>query len=131
MPGMRIVITGEGGAFKDEFRHHSAIISEADVGLETLDQGMTSGAPSVALFVEIPEQAVVVVAQTSVKLFQMAAAAMYGKYGDLTEGAFTATFEPGKGKATFSMTEAKTCWCCDTVVPKTKHCMECGAALGS
>ena len=48
----------------------------------TLDGGMTSGNPSVAIRIDLPDGSVVV-AETSVRLFQMAAAAMRGKYGDV------------------------------------------------
>lgn len=53
------------------------------IHIVTLDHGMTSGLPSAAIAIDTGHGKVIVV-EISVKLFQMAAAAMLGKYGDLT-----------------------------------------------
>jgi hypothetical protein len=50
------------------------------IRVATLDQGMQSGNPSVAIAIELADGSYAV-AQTSVRLFQQAAAAMTGKYG--------------------------------------------------
>jgi hypothetical protein len=53
------------------------------IQIATLDGGMASGNPSVMIRIDLPDGKVVL-AETSVKLWQMCAAAMRGKYGDVT-----------------------------------------------
>ena len=60
--------------------------------IATLDGGMESGRPSVALAI-LTEEGEIVFAETSVRLFQMAAAAITGKYGNLTGMKATVTLE--------------------------------------
>jgi hypothetical protein len=50
-----------------------------------LDAGMASGLPSIVLRVDLPD-GTVVLAETSARLFCMAAKAIMGKYPDLFEG---------------------------------------------
>lgn len=53
------------------------------IQIVTLGGGMASGKPSVMIRLDLPDGRLVL-AETSVALFQMAAAAMTGRYGDLT-----------------------------------------------
>jgi len=86
MPKLVINVEGKGGAYADRLRGREVIDVE-DLGgellLETLDGGMQSGAPSVVflLLVDVPTvaayrkpQRLAIIAQTSLKLFQVAAA---------------------------------------------------------
>lgn len=45
--------------------------------------GMSGGAPSVAIRIDLPDGRIVV-AETSLRLFQMANAALLGRFGDVT-----------------------------------------------
>jgi hypothetical protein len=89
MPEMNISIIGIGGEFADIFAKYRTVELPHDIPIrvETLDGGMQGGKPSVGFIIELPDENIVVLAQTSVRLFQMAAWATFAKYGDLTEGA--------------------------------------------
>ena len=56
------------------------IAENNEILVGTLQGGMTSGNPSVGIFAKLPDGNYVFI-ETSVRLFQMAAAAMTGKYG--------------------------------------------------
>ena len=78
MPSLRIVLEGD-NAFP-EFKgretidvHHFAVTA--------LEGGMTSGNPSIAFLIELPDGRVVF-AQSSLLLFLAAASAFKAKYGD-------------------------------------------------
>jgi hypothetical protein len=87
MPEMLIRTEGAGGEFADVFRRHRRVEMPHNIPIrvETLDHGMKGGAPSCAFIIELPAERMVVLAQTSVKLFQMAAVATFAKYGDVTQ----------------------------------------------
>jgi hypothetical protein len=53
----------------------------ADIGVGALDAGMTSGLPSVALFIPLPDGRVVF-AETSLRLFLTAADLLLARFGD-------------------------------------------------
>lgn len=53
------------------------------IQISSLDQGITGGKPSVSIRLDLPDGKVVI-AETSLALFQMANAALRGKYGDVT-----------------------------------------------
>lgn len=53
------------------------------IQLATLPAGMVSGKPSVSIRMDLPD-GTTVIGETSVALFQMAAAAMKGRFGDQT-----------------------------------------------
>jgi hypothetical protein len=68
---------------------------------EVLEGGMQSGSASVAIMalLDLPApglrpRSVAVIAQTSLRLFQIAAAATLGKYGDMTASALIGAFAP-------------------------------------
>src|SRR5579863_5249693 len=68
----------------------------APIWIESLDHGMQGGKPSLALIIELSDFELVVCAQTTVRLFQMAAYATMARYGDLTEGGILGSFSRGK-----------------------------------
>jgi hypothetical protein len=125
MPEMILRIEGE---VPPEWRvDEKAYQTELPLRVCTLDHGMASGRPSVAVFVDFFRlgRKETVVAQTSVKLFQLAAAAMLGKYGDQTGTAFASHFSQDTAKITFS--EEIKCHECGAGIPSHfKHCHECG-----
>ncbi len=53
------------------------------IQIGALEGGMRGGAPSVAIRFDLPDGRIVV-AETSLKLFQMANAALLGRFGDVT-----------------------------------------------
>lgn len=55
----------------------------APIQIAALSGGMSSGAPSVAIRIDLPDGRIVV-AETSLRLFQMANAALLGRFGDVT-----------------------------------------------
>ena len=143
MPQIDIRTDGTGGAFEEVFAraaqcrdsghavpYHRAWMPEnLPIRIETLDGGMVGGAPSVAFILELPQERMIAAAQTSVKLFQMAAIATYSRYGDLTRGAFSGFLEP-EGKATLTLSHVAKCPSCSRDIPGAcKFCMECGAKL--
>ena len=81
MPEMTINLSGDGAwpDLKDK------VVIEADdkkpIQLAALPAGMGSGKPSISIRMDLPD-GTVVVGQTSVALFQMAAAALTGRFGD-------------------------------------------------
>jgi len=97
--------------------------------LETLDHGMQSGAPSIAMIIEVPTIHEVVVAQTSVKLFQLCAMTTLSKYGDQTDGAMTGKLDVG-GKAELTFSRIEKCTGCGREIPGScKFCPEWGVRL--
>ena len=53
------------------------------IQIAALSAGMKSGAPSIAIRLDLPD-GTVVLAETSLRLFQTAAAALHGRFGDVT-----------------------------------------------
>jgi len=71
--------------------------------IETLDGGLASGGPSVGLIIELPpERRAAVLAQTSVKLFQLAAGTTHVRYGDMTGGGRVGLISENRAALTFS-----------------------------
>ena len=96
MPLMEIKIDGTGGKYAHILRRYRRLLEVPEsipLRLEPLDHGMRSGAPSIALIIEVPTIREVILAQTSVKLFQLSAMATLSKSGDQTDGAFTGTLD--------------------------------------
>lgn len=52
-------------------------------GMVALEGGMVDGRPSIAIRIDLPDGRIVV-AETSLRLFQMANAALLGRFGDVT-----------------------------------------------
>jgi hypothetical protein len=149
MPNLIVNVEGKGGAFSDRIAGRQVVDVDALAGelmIETLDGGMQSGKPSVAIIVLVDVAGRIVgsretgvgrdgvhklaiIAQTSVKLFQVAAAAMLAKYGDMTQGGLTGAFSPG-GKAELYMSEETSCPKCNKRIPShCRYCFNCGAKL--
>jgi hypothetical protein len=145
MPKLEINVEGKGGAYADRLRGRRTIDVEALGGellLEVLDVGMQSGAPSVGIVVLVDNyympssregptaQGLAVVAQTSLKLFQIAAATTLAKYGDLTGGGLIGAFDPGNKKAELTVSEETRCTNCQKRIPSScRFCFHCGAKL--
>ena len=130
MPQLDVNVEGTGGAYAEVFRRARSVElpHHIPIRIETLDGGMQRGGPSVGLIIELPQEQIVVLAQTSVKLFQMAAFAMFSKYGDLTGGSITAIAQGGS--AELHMSEAVDCPKCRRTIPGScRYCPECGARL--
>ena len=130
MPLMEIHTEGTGGHYSEVLRRRKLIHMPEDVPIrvETLDGGMASGKPSVAFIMELPAMGITVLAQTSVKLFQLAAVATYARYGDQTGDAVMGSLIGGKAELTFSTLER--CPGCNREIPGScKFCPECGTRL--
>ncbi len=56
---------------------------DAPIQIGALEGGMVGGRPSVAIRIDLPDGRIVV-AETSLRLFQMANAALLGRFGDVT-----------------------------------------------
>lgn len=59
-------------------------INDGELSISCLPKGMTSGAPSVAIRIDLPDGRIIV-AETSMRMFQIAAVAMRARYGDQTQ----------------------------------------------
>lgn len=79
MPAIEILLNGDGklADVKDKMRPQG---NPDSMRVITLDKGMTSGNPSVMIAFELAD-GTWVACETSVRLFQQAAAAMTGRYG--------------------------------------------------
>ena len=132
MPRMEIQIEGTGGKYAHILRRYPRVLEVPEsipLRLETLDHGMQSGAPSIAMIIEVPTIHEVVVAQTSVKLFQLCAMTTLSKYGDQTDGAMTGKLDVG-GKAELTFSRIEKCTGCGREIPGScKFCPECGVRL--
>lgn len=95
----RILMKGSDSPWADELRgKRDKIIhlaGEAVIKMLALEGGMASGKPSVAIRLDLPDGRTVI-AETSARLFVMAAAAIVGKWPDADDGAFLAHLEEGK-----------------------------------
>jgi hypothetical protein len=142
MPKLEINVEGKGGAYADRLRGREVIdVKESNGGellFEVLDGGMQSGAPSVAIMVlvDVPTvsayrktQRLAVIAQTSLRLFQIAAATTLAKYGDVTGSAAMGAFTPG-GSAEMTFSEEAQCPACGKRIPSScRFCFNCGSKL--
>ena len=141
MPKLVINVEGKGGAYADRLRKCEQILDVEEAGgelyLEVLDGGMQSGEPSISFIIiaEIPLRVgkllrLGVIAQTSLKLFQVAAAATLAKYGDRTGGGFIGAFDQGGKKAELTLSEETQCPACRKRIPSScRYCFNCGAKL--
>jgi hypothetical protein len=78
MPGMTIHLEGD-GVWPEMAK--KTILHVQDFDVAALDGGMQSGAPSIAIKIDLPTGQVVF-AETSLKLFLTAADAFKARYGD-------------------------------------------------
>jgi zinc-ribbon domain len=139
---LEINVEGKGGAYSGRIRGRRIIDVDAlggEMMIETLDQGMQSGAASVAVIISVDAPGngiggasvdrMAIIAQTSLKLFQVAAAATLAKYGDATQGALIGAFTPG-GAAELHMSQEIACPSCGKRIPSScRFCFNCGAKL--
>lgn len=79
MPIMHVLMNAEGMA--KEVDPMRMIHLNSDITVGALDNGMSSGKPSVAFMFTLPDGNTVI-AETSLALFQMAAKAFTAKFGD-------------------------------------------------
>lgn len=126
MPELQINIAGAGGGYADRLRGRDVMNTDV-ILVETLDDGMQSGKPSVA-FICLVGADRAVIAQTSLRLFQMACAATIGRYGNVTGDAVLAKLQEGVG--TLHVSEIQNCPKCRAELPGIcKFCYECGEKL--
>ena len=100
MPSMNINLDGD-NAWPDLRSKQSKIIHVAEgetIKICALDGGMSSGKPSVCVRIDLPDGRVVL-AETSARLFVMAAAAIVGRWPDVDDGSFLAHIEKGRASA--------------------------------
>lgn len=85
MPVLKVLL--DEPAWPDLAEHPERLIwlsnDEPPIQIGALEAGMTSGRPSVAIRIDLPDGRIVV-AETSLRLFQMANAALLGRFGDVT-----------------------------------------------
>jgi len=127
---MIIRTEGQGGAFADVLARYRVVELPHDrpINIETLDGGMSDGAASVAFIFELPGERIAVLAQTSLKLFQMAAAATLAKYGDVTGGGYRAYIDGNTAK--LHMESLANCPRCDRdIFASSRYCQHCGSKL--
>lgn len=84
MPAMKIILEGD-NALPEYAKHaeEGRIIRGEISALTALPAGMTSGLPSIGIWIELDDGRVVF-GETSMRLFQTASAAFKGRYGDVT-----------------------------------------------
>ena len=87
MPAIRINLEGDG--MVRDVPSDQLVFSDTDIRIGVLEGGMVSGLPSVGIAIEGDGK--VVLGQTSLKLFLMAALAIYAKYGDAGTGIHVVT----------------------------------------
>lgn len=97
MPEMTIDLDGDNAwpDLKDQERRVIHLADETIIKVCALDGGMKSGKPSVCFRIDLPDGRVVL-AETSARLFVMAAAAIVSRWPDVDDGAFRAHIERGK-----------------------------------
>ena len=128
---MQIEIDGQGGKYAELLQRYKArgglikAPDEVPIRVETLDHGMQSGAPSIVFLIELPDRGQIIFAETSLKLFQMAAAVTLARYGDATEGAALGRLHEGKFELTLSA-PAECAGCHSQIPGSCKFCPECG-----
>ena len=83
MQALTIKLNGDGAW--PELRDHHVIEPAKPIEVAVLEMGMSSGRPSVAIRIDLPDGQVVV-AQTSARLFCAAGRAIAAKYPGLFEG---------------------------------------------
>lgn len=98
MPSLDINLDGD-NAWPDLRTKQDNIIHLTDgMKLCALDGGMSSGKPSVAIRIDLPDGRIVI-AETSARLFVMAAAGIVGKWPDVDDGTMLAHIEKGRQSA--------------------------------
>ena len=105
MPEMKIFIDGDGAIADLSGRPMIHLGNDAPpIRVMALKGGMRSGRTSVAIVIELPPpERRVVAAETSLRLFQMAAVAFTAKYGNETEAAVNFLVAPdAKASITFN-----------------------------
>jgi hypothetical protein len=80
MISLTIVLNGDG--LLEGFPKDQVLVLDVPITVTALEAGMESGLPSVTFIFDLPDGRKVF-AQTSLKLFMLAARAMEAKFGDL------------------------------------------------
>ena len=86
MPVMKVILDEPTWPDLDAKRDQLTWLSGNDdppIQIGALEGGMVGGRPSVAIRIDLPDGGIVV-AETSLRLFQMANAALLGRFGDVT-----------------------------------------------
>lgn len=100
MPSMDINLDGDNAWPDLRAKAHKVVhLSDgATIKVCVLEGGMSSGKPSVCFRIDLPDGRVVL-AETSARLFVMAAAAIVGKWPDVDDGSMLAHIEKGRKSA--------------------------------
>ena len=86
MPVMKVILEEPTWPDLDAKRDQLTWLNGSDdppIQIGALEGGMVGGRPSVAIRIDLPDGRIVV-AETSLRLFQMANAALRGRFGDVT-----------------------------------------------
>lgn len=104
-------------------------MAEAEtLAIETRDNATSGGKPAVYFLLDLPLLNMVAYARTSLRLFQVAAHAIQGKYGD-TVGAVVAKI-PASGPGEITVAVETTCPACQRhTAGSFAFCPYCGAKL--
>lgn len=105
MPTMTINLDGDNAWPELRGKPVIHLANDAVIKIVALAAGMASGKPSVCIRLDLPDGSVVL-AETSARLFVMAAAAIVGKWPDADDGAFVAHM--AQGKSTVNMFDPAT-----------------------
>jgi hypothetical protein len=128
MPKLEIYTGGEGGHYADRMKGHHVTEPE-EIFIETLDGGMESGQPSIAIMMLNHTGRDGVVGQTSARLFVMVAEAVKARYPGLI-GGVVASADLASGKATLTVSGETVCTRCSERIPDSfKFCSHCGHRL--
>jgi hypothetical protein len=126
---LEIYIGGEGGHYADRMRRCKPPWEPEEILIETLDRGMQSGAPSVAIIMLNYVTREALVGQTSARLFLLAAEAIKAKYGDLV-GALVVSADLASGTAELTVSAETMCSHCQKRIPGSfRYCSNCGTKL--
>lgn len=98
MPSMDINLDGDNAWPDLRFKQDKIIHITDGIKICALDGGMSSGKPSVCFRLDLPNGRIVL-AETSARLFVMAAAAIVGKWPDVDDGSMLAHIKKGRKNA--------------------------------
>ncbi len=82
MPVIMVILDGEGAAADLQGREKDVIVLSGSFTVMALVRGMASGRPSLMLRFDLPDGRVVL-QETSLGAWQMASAALRGKFGEV------------------------------------------------
>lgn len=102
MPKLDINLNGDSAWPDLRGRKVINLPDDATIKIVALEGGMASGKPSIAFRLDLPNGKTVI-AQTSARLFVMAAAAIVGKWPDVDDGTMLAHIEKGRQSASIEI----------------------------